>query len=704
MKTTTNSIKTDAYQIVTDRIIAQLQNGIIPWRKPWIAVRCNDFTKCAVSGNTGRPYSLINQIVLGKPGRYYTFNQASKLGAAVRKGAKAQYVVFWKQVEVDDETDPDPDAKTTVPMLRYYKVFHESDIDGLPAAKPFEGFNNESDRDADELISAYSKKSGCRIEFLKQDRAYYSPAQDVIRAPVLAQYKNPAEFYSTTYHEMTHSTGHSSRLDRLNKLAAFGSEDYSKEELTAEIGSAMLMNITGLENQGTMDNSAAYVAGWLNALQNDKRLVVGAASRAEKAVDFILDTADAIVDEPEEEITTEPETTETTTEQPDIEALESMLAGAAAKIDELTAENEALKARIAELEAAQTAGESNSPAGAQETAETETTNQPEAKTFTKREFKNAVLRLEAFYRHDIVLSVKPKTTVTKFYNADGQLAVETIANLITAYAWDGRISKRNVEWAASVLTEYTELSTEIHRAHLDQLADAMRELTSPKNPDPDDGEPKPAPAAEPEKPEPVPAPPAAPEFDEAPKQKKHRAPTQRDRIAAMKRLASETNFRSMDYSGASLDIEENITLGLKIMNPYCLAWLPGVSEIPETVPQSLEPFAPFDDMLKPALDCYEGNAPEGYIAQHVYNTAERIAELKAYGKETPSFLYKLYDNTFCDAMKLRDLLTILFDKANDGEVTIWNHVDDYRKMIYLTTESGAFAVLCPCKPRNTKAA
>ena len=273
------------YEIVTNRIIEELEKGVIPWQKPWGGMEGG-----AVSGTTGKPYSLLNQMILGKPGMYFTFNQIQKLGGRVRKGEKAQMVVFWKQIpakELDKQTGEQKEV--IVPMLRYFSVFHADQIEGLKVAYiPTEQKRTVTDAQAEDIITDYIKRSGVELEHRISDEAYYSPVLDRVVLPMMEQFNSTAEYYSTAFHELAHSTGHRSRLDRLRATAHFGNESYSKEELVAEIGAAALMNHVGLENASTFRNSTAYIQSWLTALRNDKRMIVSAASRAEKAVDYIL--------------------------------------------------------------------------------------------------------------------------------------------------------------------------------------------------------------------------------------------------------------------------------------------------------------------------------------------------------------------------------------------------------------------------------
>lgn len=270
----------DIYAEITNRIISELEQGRIPWHKPWIANRA------AVSHSTGKPYSLLNQMLLGKPGEYVTFKQCQQEGGKVKKGAKAQIVVFWKWLEKEDE---ETGEKKEIPYLQYFNVFHIDQCEGLKP-KFTQEFPDvcDPDQQAEAIISDYCSREGVYVHRTESDQAYYHPSTDRIVLPLLSQFSNVAEYYSTAFHELTHSTGHKKRLDRLEKTAFFGTEAYSKEELVAEIGAATLVNHVGLETSGSFRNSAAYIQSWLAALKDDKRMIVSAAGKAEKAVDLIL--------------------------------------------------------------------------------------------------------------------------------------------------------------------------------------------------------------------------------------------------------------------------------------------------------------------------------------------------------------------------------------------------------------------------------
>lgn len=288
------------YQEITDRIIAELENGIIPWNKPWTGVKSG-----AISYATGKPYSLLNQFML-KPGEYATFKQVTEKGGKVKKGAKAKMVVFWKilrreKTDANGNTIRDAEGKPVmeaIPFLKYFNVFNvETDCEGIEPrwkdklpetpAQPLEAAQN--------ALDDYLNREHVKFRNERQNRAYYSPAMDCIVLPLMEQFSDAAEYYSTAFHEATHSTGHKSRLNRFAEdaaAAAFGSESYSKEELVAEIGSACILNQLGIETPGTFRNSAAYIQNWLKVLRNDNRMIVSAASRAEKAVKLILNITD----------------------------------------------------------------------------------------------------------------------------------------------------------------------------------------------------------------------------------------------------------------------------------------------------------------------------------------------------------------------------------------------------------------------------
>lgn len=292
----------NVYQMVTDRIVAQMQKGIIPWQKPWTV--SGSAEDVAINFVTRRPYSFVNQMLLGKPGEWLSWKQVGELGGKVKKGAKAGMVVFYKSLvikdptrKVKDEEGNEVDATKVIPLLKYYNVFHLSDVEGIDTkiVKGERTSTLEPVEEAEEVITAYvSREDG--LTFIcdqESDRAYYSPSEDKVVVPRISQYGIVEEYYSTTFHELVHSTLKESRCNRESENANsfFGNENYSREELVAEMGSAMLCNKIGIEGKKAFKNSVAYIQGWLKELRNDNHMIIWAASRAEKAAKYILNEA-----------------------------------------------------------------------------------------------------------------------------------------------------------------------------------------------------------------------------------------------------------------------------------------------------------------------------------------------------------------------------------------------------------------------------
>ncbi|MDO4484577.1 MAG: zincin-like metallopeptidase domain-containing protein [Clostridia bacterium] len=280
----------DIYAAITDRIIEQMEQGIIPWHKGWTGRSSG-----AISHTTGKPYSFLNQMLLGgKAGEYLTFKECEKEGGKVRKGEKASMVVFWKWVEKKDESGApvigDNGKPEQIPFLRYFNVFHIDQCEGIKprfaAEQTAQTFT--PDETAERIIVDYVSAQGITLSHQAGDRAFYQPSTDSVVLPLKEQFTEMAEYYSTAFHELTHSTGHASRLNRLSAPAFYGSENYSKEELVAEIGASALVHHTGLETPASFKNNVAYIQNWLSALRDDKKFIVSAAGKAEKAVAFIL--------------------------------------------------------------------------------------------------------------------------------------------------------------------------------------------------------------------------------------------------------------------------------------------------------------------------------------------------------------------------------------------------------------------------------
>lgn len=277
--------KFDIYQVVTDKIIEKMESGNFSWTKGWSGAFDGAFNRVSK-----KQYSLLNQMLLNHSGEYATFKQWVSLGGKIKKGEKSEMVVFWNMIKKEEKQEDGTVKEIVIPMLKYFNVFHISQVEGVEPLPKNERPENEMINDAQTIVNNYLLKNKLKLVNQDKNRAYYSPSFDYINMPKLNQFTSSNEYYSTLFHEMVHSTGHKSRLDRgLENNTGFGSEDYSKEELVAEIGSAFLCNIANIETEDTFKNSVAYLQSWIKVLKSDKKFIVSASSRAEKAVDFILE-------------------------------------------------------------------------------------------------------------------------------------------------------------------------------------------------------------------------------------------------------------------------------------------------------------------------------------------------------------------------------------------------------------------------------
>jgi antirestriction protein ArdC len=275
------------YDVVNSRIIELLEQGTVPWRKPWNAVSSQP--KNLVSQ---KEYQGINVFLLGcqqySSPYWLTFKQVQDRGGHVIKGSKSTPVIFWKWLDRKDAGGSDDKAGSSrVPLLRYYSVFNIEQTEGVNEPEPTVASNDHlSIPEAEDIIKGMPLRPAIRFGV---NRAYYSPALDYVQLPHLSSFETPEEYYCCLYHELSHSTGHASRVGRkgIMEPSYFGSHEYSKEELVAEMSAAFLCGYTGIENI-TIENSAAYIAGWLKALKNDKTLLIHAAAQAQKSADYIL--------------------------------------------------------------------------------------------------------------------------------------------------------------------------------------------------------------------------------------------------------------------------------------------------------------------------------------------------------------------------------------------------------------------------------
>jgi antirestriction protein ArdC len=279
----------NVYEVITGRIIKQLESGTAPWHKPWKVRGKSGLPRNLVSG---REYRGINVWTLLSSGyaspRWLTFRQARQLDGHVRQREVGLPVVYWKfgKREVQDGDDI---IETRSVLCLYYTVFNVEQCEGLKI-RPEGPANSQPQVEAieacEQVVDAWRGKPMIRYG---GDCASYSKVFDCVQMPERTRFDSVEEYYSTLFHELAHSTGHPARLNRssLTDFERFGDHNYSREELVAEMGAAFLAGYCGIENR-TIDNSAAYLANWLDTLKNDSRMVLVAASQAQKAADLIL--------------------------------------------------------------------------------------------------------------------------------------------------------------------------------------------------------------------------------------------------------------------------------------------------------------------------------------------------------------------------------------------------------------------------------
>ncbi|MBS1701406.1 MAG: DUF1738 domain-containing protein [Armatimonadetes bacterium] len=274
------------YEIVTLKIIESLNRGVVPWKKPW-----HDSSKMPVNLVSNKPYRGVNPWLLsaGKfaDHRWLTFKQAQEIGATVRTGEKSTMVVFWKFPE-QKMKETEEELKVQTPVLRYYNVFNVEQIDGLSLPdEPEQHRLSDADRIGRAELFIDSMPNPPAIEE-RGTEAWYLPSRDLVRIPQLSSFDSIDSFYATKFHELVHSTGHKDRLNRSGVMVSihFGSEEYSREELVAELGSAYCCSLLGLDGSH-LEDSASYIDGWLKSLKADPKAIVIASAQAQKAADYI---------------------------------------------------------------------------------------------------------------------------------------------------------------------------------------------------------------------------------------------------------------------------------------------------------------------------------------------------------------------------------------------------------------------------------
>ncbi len=281
--------KRDLYEEITNKILKQLDEGIVPWKKPWVGGGPSNYY-------SGKQYRGVNVLVLAidqwagghTSNKWLTYRQAKTLKGYVKKGQRGSTIVFWKFIDKEKEVEVDGETELIIdriPLMRSYTVFNVEQCEGLPAEDKMPEIRLL--QSAENIKEAYSD---CPPIQYGAGRAFYSITKDMIGMPAAESFDSVEEHYSTLFHEMIHSTGHKAKLNRFSgEVIAMGAGSYSKEELVAELGAAFLCATADQDiSEKTIENSAAYIDGWRRKISQDKRLVVTAAGAAQRATDYIL--------------------------------------------------------------------------------------------------------------------------------------------------------------------------------------------------------------------------------------------------------------------------------------------------------------------------------------------------------------------------------------------------------------------------------
>lgn len=280
--------KKEIVQMIAEKVLEKLQKGIIPWRQPYTESKDG----LARSFVTGKPYSLLNRLLLPCGGEYLTFNQITKQGGHVIKGEKGHRVIFfsWKE-EIEKVIEEDG----TVTEKKWWKtiyiphtVFHVSQCEGITPHAALPERETATDADAEAIIRHYTDVDGVKIlAGASVGKPSYDIENDTVLIPGMAQFETDGAYYAALFHELVHSTGHPLRLDR--KLTTDSvSRAYGQEELIAEMGSTVLCHEADIITPELFDNSVAYIGNWIRAIKENPEIVLAAARAAEKAVKYIL--------------------------------------------------------------------------------------------------------------------------------------------------------------------------------------------------------------------------------------------------------------------------------------------------------------------------------------------------------------------------------------------------------------------------------
>lgn len=283
--------KISPYEEITNEIIKKLESGVIPWKKPWKSSAHAPKNLISL-----KPYQGINAFITSLQGHgspyWLSFKQCQDLGGKIKAGEKGTKIVFWSAFNKDVIQDNGDIEKESFGFLKTFVIFNIEQTENIkikPHLLTVEDIRTDAERieSCENVVSGY--KNAPKIESTNQNQAYYRPSSDVVNIPDQKRFISDQDYYSVLFHELSHSTGHSKRLARkgIEQVSFFGSHEYSFEELVAEFGAAFLCGHAGIETK-TIDNSASYIQSWLKVLKKDSKMLVSAASQAQKAANHIL--------------------------------------------------------------------------------------------------------------------------------------------------------------------------------------------------------------------------------------------------------------------------------------------------------------------------------------------------------------------------------------------------------------------------------
>jgi antirestriction protein ArdC len=292
----TKRTSAEIHRTIADQVIKAMETSGTNWVKSWTTPT----GQLPTSMSTGKQYRGINLLILGMTraangyGSHHwaTYKQWTSMGAQVQKGQKSTTVILYKPITIKDKATGEDKM---VPLLRTFSIFNADQVDGYETPAIVDEIDHTKLTQPDTLADQLAERAGCDVRFSDPDRAFYSPGHDFVNMPRATQFGTVTDYAATLLHELTHWTGHKNRLDRQFAMTN-GTKDYAKEELVAELGAAMMCGSLGI-TPAPREDHAKYLAGWMRRLKDEPKIIFSAAAKANKAAEWIFDTAEVQQDE-----------------------------------------------------------------------------------------------------------------------------------------------------------------------------------------------------------------------------------------------------------------------------------------------------------------------------------------------------------------------------------------------------------------------